>query len=58
MIRFRGVMWVGHVACMEELRNAQNAYKTLVRKPKEKRPLSRPRNRLKDNIKMDLKEVG
>jgi hypothetical protein len=30
----------------------------LVRKPKGKRPLERPRRRREDNIKMDLQEVG
>jgi hypothetical protein len=27
-------------------------------KPKGKRPLGRPRRRLEDNIKMDLREIG
>jgi hypothetical protein len=30
----------------------------LVGKPEEKRPMERRRNRWKDNIKMDLQEVG
>jgi len=30
----------------------------LVGKPEGKRPLGRPRRRWKDNIKMDLREVG
>jgi hypothetical protein len=29
-----------------------------VRKPEGKRPLGRPRRKWKDNIKMDLQEVG
>ena len=33
-------------------------YRVLVGKPEGKRPLGRPRCRLEDNIKMDLKEVG
>jgi hypothetical protein len=33
-------------------------YKILVRKPEGKRPLSRPRNRWEDNIKMDLRKIG
>jgi len=33
-------------------------YRGLVGKPKGKRPLGRPRHRWKDNIKMDLQEVG
>jgi hypothetical protein len=33
-------------------------YRVLVGKPERKGPLGRPRRRLKDNIKMDLQEVG
>jgi len=33
-------------------------YRDLVRKPEEKSPLGRPRCKWKDNIKMDLQEVG
>jgi hypothetical protein len=36
----------------------RNAYRILVGKPEEKRPLKRPRRRWVDNIKMDLKEIG
>jgi hypothetical protein len=32
--------------------------KVLVEKPEGKRPLGRPRRKWKDNIKMDLQEVG
>jgi hypothetical protein len=35
-----------------------NAYRILVEKPEGKRPLGRPRHRLVDNIKMDLREIG
>ena len=45
---------MGHVACMGESRGL---YRVLVGKPERKRPLGRPRHRLKDNIKTDLKEV-
>ncbi|KAJ4444752.1 hypothetical protein ANN_06549 [Periplaneta americana] len=45
----------GHVAHMGESRNA---YRVLVGRPEEKRPLGRPRRRWEDNIKMDLREVG
>jgi hypothetical protein len=45
MIRMR---WEEHVACM-----GRNAYKILVGKPEEKRPLLRPRHR-QNNIKMDV----
>jgi hypothetical protein len=34
-----------------------NAYRILVGKPEEKRPLGRPRRRWVNNIKMDLKEI-
>jgi hypothetical protein len=47
--------WAGHVARMEETRNA---YRLLVGKPEGKRPLGRPRRRWVDNIRMDLGEVG
>jgi len=33
-------------------------YRVLVGKPEGKRPLERSRRRWKDNIKMDLQEVG
>jgi len=33
-------------------------HRVLVGKPEGKRPLGRPRRRLEDNSKMDLKEVG
>jgi len=36
----------------------RGVYRVLVGKPKEKRPLGRPRHRWEDNIKMDLQEVG
>jgi hypothetical protein len=36
----------------------RNAYNILVRKPKGKRPLRRPRCRWEDNILMDLREIG
>jgi hypothetical protein len=36
----------------------RNAYRILVRKPEEMRPLGRPRRRWVDNIKMDLREIG
>jgi len=34
------------------------AYRVLVGKPEEQRPLGRPRHRWEDNIQMDLLEVG
>jgi hypothetical protein len=36
----------------------RNAYSVLVRKPEGMRTLGRPRRRLEDNIKMDLREMG
>ena len=40
------------------IRGGGSLYRILVGKPKGKRPLGRPRRRCKDNIKMDLHEVG
>ena len=54
-LKSRQVRWAGHVARMEQSRNA---YRVLVGKPEGKRPLGRPRRRWEDNIKMDLREVG
>jgi hypothetical protein len=36
----------------------RGAYRVLVGKPEGRRPFERPRRRWKDNIKMDLREVG
>jgi len=47
--------WAGNVACMGERRGV---HRILVGKPQGKRPFGRPRRRWKDNIKMDLHEVG
>jgi hypothetical protein len=44
-----------HIAFMGDMRGA---HRDLVGKPEGRRPLGRPRRRWKDNIKMDLKEVG
>jgi hypothetical protein len=33
------------------------AYRALVRKPEDRRPLGRPRRILEDNIKMDTREI-
>jgi hypothetical protein len=40
--------WAGHLACMK---GKINAYKILVRKPVEKRPLGRSKHRWEENIK-------
>jgi hypothetical protein len=42
MIKSRRMRWAGHVARMEEKRNA---FRILVGKPEGKRPLGRPRRR-------------
>jgi hypothetical protein len=55
MIKSRWMRWAGHVARMEEKRNAN---RLLVGKPEGKRPLRRPRCRWVDNIRMNLGEVG
>ena len=47
--------WEGHVERMGERRGV---YRVLVGKLEGRRPLWRPRRRWKDNIKMDLQEVG
>ena len=47
--------WAGHVARMGERRGV---YRVLVGKPEGMRPLGRTRRRWKDNIKMDVQEVG
>ena len=55
VIKSRRMRWAGHIAHMEEWRGV---YRILVGKPEGKRPLGKPRCRWKDNIKMDLQEVG
>jgi hypothetical protein len=54
MFKSRRMRWAGHVARMEDKRNA---YRILVGKPEGKRPLGRPRLRWVDNIKIDLREI-
>jgi hypothetical protein len=53
-IKSRGIRWAGHVARKGEERNM---YKVLMGKPEGNRPLDRPRNRLEDGIRMDLRET-
>ena len=55
VIKLRRMRWAGYVARMGEERWA---YRILVGKPEEKRPLGRPRHRWVDNFGMDLQEVG
>jgi hypothetical protein len=47
--------WTGHVARLGEKRNA---YRILVGKPEEKRPLGRSRRRWVDKMKIDLRKIG
>jgi hypothetical protein len=55
MIKSRRIRWVGYVALM---RVKRGLYRVLVGKPEGKKPLGRTRRRWKNNIKMDLQEVG
>jgi hypothetical protein len=54
MIKSRRMRWARHEARMGEKRNA---YRILVGKPEEKRPLRRPKRRWVYNIKIDLREI-
>jgi hypothetical protein len=51
IMKSRRMRWAGHVLRMVEKRKA---YRLLVGKPEEKRPLGRPRRRWVDNIRMDF----
>ena len=56
VIKSRSLRWAGHVARMEE---GKSAFKILSGKPTgKKKPLGRPRHRLENNIRIDLKETG
>ena len=52
VVKSRRMRWAGHVAHMGE---GKGVHRVLVGKPEGKRPLGRPRRRLEDNIKMDLR---
>jgi len=54
-VKSRRMRWAGHVLRMGK---GRGVYRVLVGKPEGKRPLGRLRRRWKDNIKMDLQEVG
>jgi hypothetical protein len=54
-IKSMRMRWAGHVARMGE---GRGVYRVLVGRLKGKRSLRRPRRRWKDNIKMDLREIG
>jgi hypothetical protein len=51
MIKSRRMRWAMHVTRKEK----RNAYRILVGKPDGKRTQGRPRRRLVDNVKMDLR---
>jgi hypothetical protein len=55
VIKSRRMRWAGHVARIGE---GRDVYRVLVGRPEGKRPMGRPRRRWKDNIKMDLGEIG
>jgi hypothetical protein len=54
VINLRRLRWAGHVACMGE---RKGAYRVLLGKREERRPLERSRRRWEDNIKMDLRKL-
>ena len=54
VMKARRMSWVGHVAYMGD----RGVYRVLVGKPEGKRSLRKHRHRWKDNIKMDIQEVG
>jgi hypothetical protein len=54
-IKSRRMGWEGHVTLMGE---DWNVYRVLMGKPEGKRPLGRPRRRLEDGIRMDIREIG
>ena len=47
--------WAGRVARMED---GRSAFKILTGTPARERPLRRPRRRLEDDIRMDLKDIN
>ena len=55
VIKYKRLIWTGHVARMEE---GRSAFKILTGKHTGKRPLSRSRPRWEDNIRMGIEEIG
>jgi hypothetical protein len=55
VIKSRRMRWAGNVALKEDRRGA---YRSLVGRPEGKRQLGRQRCRWRENIKMDLQDVG
>jgi hypothetical protein len=54
-IKSRRIRWAGHVACMGE---KMKVIRVLVGKPEGNKLFGRPKCRWKDEIKMDLREIG
>jgi hypothetical protein len=55
MIESRRMRWTENIVCMMGKRNA---YRVLMGKPEGKRPLGRPGQIWKENIKMNLRKIG
>ena len=55
VFKSRRMRWVVHVARIGE---GSGVYRVLVGKPEGKRPPGRPRRRWRDNINIDLQEMG
>jgi hypothetical protein len=55
IIKLRRIRWTAYVECMGV---KMNEHSVSMRKPEGRRPLGRPRRRLDDNIKMDLRGIG
>jgi hypothetical protein len=55
VIKSRRIRWAGHVACMG---GGERCLQGFGWEALRKRPLGKPRCRWKDNIKMDLREIG
>jgi hypothetical protein len=55
VIKSRRMKWAGHVARMGQ---GRGICRVLVERLESKRSVGRPRHRWKDNINMDLREIG
>ena len=55
MIKSERFGWAGHVARMEE---GRSTFKNVIGRPTGKRPSGKPGRRLKENIRMEFKEIG
>jgi hypothetical protein len=55
VIKSRRLRWAGQIA---RTAKSRGAYRVLIGKTEERRPLGRQRHKCEDNIKMDLREVG